>query len=326
MSGRARFAAIAGLLVLSACKGKPEAADSSHEPPPAVPVRAQTVTIENFSEIVRSPGKISVLAQQKLRTPFAGTLSELRVTDGDDVKRGQILGSVIARDSEAALAGAREMERQAATPGEKSDAARAVVLAERNLVRAPLRATVDGIVLSHAAAAGDRVSEDAEIVTIAESASMVFVADVPQSSLSRIHAGEPAAVALSGRPAPLSGSVHDILSAANTADLTIPVRIDFHPVPPRLSLGMFGEAAITVGEQPGAAAVPDAAILRNDVTGVSRIVLVTPQEKAHWIAVTTGLSQGGKTQIVSPPLAPGQKILVSGQVGLPEGSPLSLLP
>jgi len=53
---------------------------------------------------------------------------------------------------------------------------------------------------------------------------------------------------------------------------------------------------------------------------------VTADGKARWIAVTPGLSQGGKTQIVAPPLTPGQRIVVSGQVGLPEGSPLSLQP
>lgn len=326
MTPRRKLAAIAALLLFPACSAKRDAPDAAKEPAPAVPVRAATVTLENFSDIVRSPGKISAVAQQKVRTPFAGTLSELFVTDGDEVQRGQKLGSVVARDSEAALAGAREMEREASTPAEKSDAARAVALAEKNLIRSALRATASGIVVSHSAATGDRLSEDAEIVTIAESASLMFVADVPQSQLSRIRPGEPAAVLLSGRPGLLPGAVHDVLSAANASDLTIPVRVDFHPVPSHVPLGAFGEAAITVGERRGVPAVPDASLVRDDVTGVSRIVLVTADGKAHWIAATPGLSQGGKTQIVSPSLAPGQKIVVSGQVGLPEGSPLSLQP
>jgi RND family efflux transporter MFP subunit len=321
-----RLASIVSLLGLAACPGKRESPEKSPEAAAAVPVRVQAVTLATFTETVASPGKTSTLAQQKLRTPFAGTLSELRVTDGDEVKRGQVLGTVVARDSEAALAGAREMQREASTPGEKADAARAVALAERNLVRAPLRATADGIVVSHAATAGDRVSEDGEIVTIAGSGSMVFVAEVPQPQLTRLRPGESAVVVLAGRPEPLAGSVHDVLSAGNAADLTIPVRIDFHPIPARLPLGVFGEATITVGERRGAAAVPDASILRDDVTGVSRVALVTAQGKAHWIAVAPGLSEGGRTQIVSPPLAAGQRVVVSGQIGLPEGSLVVIQP
>lgn len=324
-----RFGALAPivpLLLWTACGEKTEFSERSRDPAANVPVRAQAVMLANFTETVQCPGKTSALAQQKLRTPFAGTLSELRVTDGDEVKRGEVLGAVVARDSEAALAGAREMEREASTPRERSDAARAVALAEKNLVRAPLRATADGVVVSHTAAAGDRLSEDAEIVTIAESGSMVFMADVPQSRLSRIRTGEPAAIVLAGRPGPLAGVVHNVLSAGNASDLTIPVRIDLHPTPTRLPIGVFGEATITIGQRRGVPAVPDASILRDDVTGVSRIALATTAGKARWIAVVPGLSEEGRTEIVSPPLAPGLKVVVSGQVGLPEGATLSVQP
>jgi multidrug efflux pump subunit AcrA (membrane-fusion protein) len=60
-----------------------------------------------LSEVVTGPGHTAALSQQKVRAPFAGTLVELRVTDGDTVRRGQVLGTIVSRESEAALAGAR---------------------------------------------------------------------------------------------------------------------------------------------------------------------------------------------------------------------------
>ncbi len=318
--------AVLPILLVAACGEKPDAAPEKKETDAAVPVRISAVALADFSETIQAPGKTSAMAQQKVRTPFAGTLAELRVTDGDEVRRGEVLGSVVARDSEAALAGAREMEREAATPGEKSDAARAVALAEKNLVRAPLRASADGIVVSHAAAAGDRLSEDSEILTIAERESIVFAADVPQQRLSQIRPGEPATIVLEGRPSPVNGVVHDVLSAGSAADLTIPVRIDLRPAPARPSLGVFGQATITTGLRHNVPAVPLASILRDDVTGVSRIALATPEGKAHWVVVVTGLADPGKTEIVSPALAAGQRVVVSGQVGLPEGATLTIQP
>jgi multidrug efflux pump subunit AcrA (membrane-fusion protein) len=320
------FLALFPFLLAAACGGKPDTAQEKPQAEAAVPVRAGAVAPADFTETIVCPGKTAAMSQQKVRTPFAGTLAELRVTDGDSVRRGEILGSVVARDSEAALAGAREMERGAATPGEKNDAARAVALAQKNLVRSPLRAAADGAVVSHTAAAGDRLAEDAEILTIAESGSIVFSADVPQPKLARVHASEAAAVALEGRTAPLTGVVHDILPAGSATDMTIPVRIDFRPPPPALPLGVFGQATITIGQRRGVAAVPSGAILRDDVTGVSRIALVTAQGKAHWIAIVPGLSDPARTEIVSPPLSAGQRVVVSGQVGLPEGAALSLQP
>jgi hypothetical protein len=78
-----------------------------------------------------------------------------------------------------------------------------------------------------------------------------------------------------------------------------------------------------VGERTGVAVVPDAAVLRDDVSGVSRLCLVGGG-KAHWIDVATGAKDAGRTEIVSPPLADGQAVIVSGLVGLPEGKSVSV--
>jgi RND family efflux transporter MFP subunit len=265
------------------------------------------------------------MAQQKVRAPFAGTLTELSVVDGDRIVRGQTVGAIVSRDSEAALSGAREMSREAKTDPEKQDAERALALAERNLVRAPLRATADGVVLSHAATAGDRVSEDQEILIIADAASIVFIADIAQSDLSRVRPGEPASVDLAGRAGALAGSVHDVLPGANPADFTAPVRIDLRGLTAIPPIGLFGTAHITVGERRSAVIVPDGALIRDDVTGISRVALVK-DGRVHWIEVTAGARDRSGTEIVAPPLSPGESVIVSGQIGLPEGAPVVAQP
>ena len=272
-----------------------------------------------------APGKTAVLSSQKLRAPFAGTLTELRVADGDVVHRGQLLGTMVARESEAAVSGAREMSRQASTPAEKEDARRALALAEKNLVRKPLVAAWSGGVSGRAASAGDRLAEDQEILTIQDTASVVFLADVSQADLPRVHAVQPATIEIAGRPRPIPASVHGILPTANPADFTGSVRLDLSGSAPDMGLGLFGTARIVVGERAGVATVPDAAILRDDVTGISRIAVVQ-ENRAHWISVQTGLREGGRTEIRQPALAEGQPVIVSGLVGLPESQPVVVRP
>jgi hypothetical protein len=46
----------------------------------------------------------------------------------------------------------------------------------------------------------------------------------------------------------------------------------------------------------------------------------------HWIAVTTGLVDGERVEILSPELSAQERVIVSGQVGLPEGSPVDVQP
>ncbi|HEV2064635.1 MAG TPA: efflux RND transporter periplasmic adaptor subunit [Thermoanaerobaculia bacterium] len=283
------------------------------------------MTHRNLAEIVTAPGRTAAMAQQKIRAPFAGTLVELKVADGDTVHRGDTLGYVASRESEAALAGAREMVRDAKTPAEKRDAERAIALAERGLVRAALRSSADGAVLAHAATAGDRVSEEQEILTIADAASIVFLADVGQSDLARVRPGQAAAVELAGRARPVSGIVHAVLPAANAADFTFQARVDLKGMQGLPPVGLFGTARITVGERRNAAVVPDAAVLRDDVTGAARVAVVRGG-KARWIDVTSGVRSDGVTEILSPTLAADEPVIVGGQVGLPDGAAVAIRP
>jgi multidrug efflux pump subunit AcrA (membrane-fusion protein) len=321
---RARlWAVLLAAILASGCGG--EAKDAKKQdaaaPGPPTPVRIAPVERATLAEIVSAPGKIAAMSQAKIRAPFAGTLVELRVTDGDRVHRGQVVGSVVARDSEAALAGAREMEREAKTDAERRDASRAVDLAQRNLVRSPLAVASDGVVVSHAASAGDRVSEGEEILSVAETGSLVVLADVPQAQLPKIRAGEPARIEIPGR-APVAGRVHGILAESGPSDLTAPVRIDLDAAP-GAAVGLFATARITVAERRDVPAVPDAAVVRDDVTGASRVAVAGADGKAHWIAVTPGIAQGGRTEIAVPALDPATRVIVAGQAGLPEGTPVA---
>jgi RND family efflux transporter MFP subunit len=324
---RRLLAAAVALALLAACRARegssaaPQAESATPDAP--TPVRVAAVGRMALAEIVSGQGRTAALSQQKVRAPFAGTLVELRVSDGDLVARGQPVGTIISRESEAALSGAREMLREAQTAAQQSDAERAMALAERNLVRRSVLATADGPVLSHAAASGDRVSEDQEIITIADAASIVFLADMPQSDLARIRPGQAAQVSIGGRPAPLAGSVHSILPGANATDFTGSVRIDLPRLAERLNIGLFGTARVTVGSRAGALVVPDAAVIRDDVTGVSRVAVVA-NGHAHWLPVAPGLKQNGMTEITGPGVAAGTVVIESGMVGLPEGKSVSV--
>jgi multidrug efflux pump subunit AcrA (membrane-fusion protein) len=321
-----------GLVLALSCRGnggkeeKKESPSSASDAAPAtaLPIKTERARLARLERNVNAPGHTVALVQQKVRAPFAGTLLTLSVIDGDRVRRGDSVGTIVSRDSEAALAGAKEMEREARTSAEQEDAHRAIALAERNLIRADIKAPADGVVLSHAAAPGDRMTEDQEILALADAGSLVFVADVSQNDLSQIRPGQKASIALAGVPRPVSGIVHDVMPMANPAEFTAPVRIDLARGAP-LGVGLFGTAHVVVAEKPNALVVPDAAILRDDVTGKTRIAVVR-DGKVHWEEVTLGMRGAEGTEIVSPALPPGEAVAVEGLVGLPEGATVASQP
>ena len=286
----------------------------------ATPVTVASVRRATLGLTVSAPGRTEALRPLRVRAPFTGTLTALRVADGDVVSAGEELGTMVARASAAALTGARAMLEAARTDQERADAQRALELATHGLVQQPLRASDRGVVVSHGANAGDLVNEGDDILTIAPAGSIAFIAQVAQSDLAPVRPGQRAMVTLAARPAPLAGIVHAILPSASAENLSAPVRIDFADPGAGVALGLFGTAAITVGERRDVPVVPEACVLRDDVYGTASIAVVTPENRAHWVVVTTGARAGGLVEIVTPALASGTRVVVSGQVGLPEGA------
>ncbi len=324
MSALGRCAGLVlGLAALAACGGGADspatASPSPASAPAATPVKTAKVTIADLAATVSAPGHTEALVRQQIRAPFNGTLTALTVVVGDSVKQGQRVGSVVARDAEAALQGAETMLRHATTPSERADAERALALARKNLVVTPLTSSATGVVVSRDASSGDRVTEDQSLLTVAARGSIVFVADLPQSQLARVRPGQQATVDLTGLSSPVRGTVHGVLATANPSALTAPLRIDLAAPQGGGVVGLFGTATVTVAHRKNVPVVPTAAVLTDDVSGTKRVAEVTGG-KAHWVTVQTGLSQDGQVEITDPALQPGTVVIVQGQVGLPEGT------
>jgi len=286
----------------------------------ATPVQLGQVTRSNLAVIVSGPGRTDVINEQRVRAPFTGMLLSLSIAPGDHVGTGQPIGTIVSQTSQAALAGAQAMLAAARTPAERADARRAVAVASAGIVRTVLRAPQGGIVLSRAASPGELVTAGDSLASIAATGSLVFVAQLAQGDAIRVHRGQSARITLSGATMPLSGTVHAILPADSAGGLTVPVRIDLSSGQTPITLGLFGTAQIVVAERRNVIAVPTAAVLRNDITGISQIAVVTGKGTAHWVTVTTGTSQGNLVEITSPAMPVGSRVITTGQVGLPEGT------
>jgi RND family efflux transporter MFP subunit len=311
------------LVVLLGCSrgaGDSISTDAVPQRGEATPVRVEVVMRTTVSLTVSGPGRTEALREVRIRATFAGRLAEFSVADGDRVQSGEAIGALVAQTSDAALEGARSMLASARTDQQRADAKRALELAMSDLVRQPLRAPASGVVLSHAANAGDFVSEGDVIATIADATSVAFVAQVSQSELRSIRRGQDVVVELAAEGQAAPGIVHGVLPTASAENLNAPVRIDFVPARRDLHVGLFGTARITVAQHQNVLVVPASAVLRDDITGVTRAAMITPDSLVRWVEVVTAARQGDALEVSGPALQPGTRVIVSGHVGLPEGT------
>ncbi len=322
-SRRAAAALAAALLLatIGACGrkgGSDDDAEGGGDPAgnALVPVRLAVIQPRDFQDTAESPGTWTSAAEVVVTAPFAARVQELNVRVGDRVARGQRVALLTTAESEATLEGAELMAREASDSSGRDEARRALAQARRELVRVPLAAPEAGFVLRRSAEPGTRVESAAEVVALVPWSDLVFEAHVPSVLGPRVRAGQPARVVEEGRP-PRAARVLRVLPAADSTDqATIAWLAPLGPTAPP-QLGHFGTATIDLGSARRMPAVPDSAVVVDDLTGVTRIAVVD-SSRAHWVPVQLGAAAAGLREIRSPAIAPGTHVVVVGQRGLPE--------
>jgi hypothetical protein len=286
---------------------------------PLVNVRVQALELRRFDDVVTAPGQWRSGGELVVSAPFAGVVESLSVRVGDRVATGQRVGLLVTRDSWAALKGAELLEREAGDAAARDEAARALGLARRDLVRVPLAAHDAGVVLRRAAEPGAQVSEAGEIVAIAPWRTVVFEAHVPAALAARVHPGQAATVIESG-VAPRAASVQRVLPVASGADQAVLVWLAPGGGSPASELERFGSAAIVVGAPRRVLAAPDSALVEDDLTGERRLAVVDRASRVAWTPVTLGAAAAGWHELVGSSLPAGTRVVIQGQHGLPGGT------
>ncbi|MGH3390766.1 MAG: biotin/lipoyl-binding protein, partial [Actinomadura sp.] len=93
--------------LLSACSGDDE----------ATRIRLGLVGRADVTEVVEAPATVTARATATLRSPAEGTVGRLTVTDGDSVRKGQVLAKIDSPAAEEQLRQAREADRSASGGG-----------------------------------------------------------------------------------------------------------------------------------------------------------------------------------------------------------------
>jgi multidrug efflux pump subunit AcrA (membrane-fusion protein) len=299
--------------------------DDERAPEPIVPVRVAGIEPHTFEDVLQAPGAWRSAGDLVVSAPFAAVVESVSVRDGDEVREGQTLGVLVTAESFAALEGAKLLGREARDEAGRDEARRALELARRDLVRVPLTAPQSGVVVRRSAEPGARIQDAAEVLAIVPWSALVFEAHVASSDMVRVRVGEPATVRAE-RGAPRDARVARVLPSADPNDQSTLVWLA--PVTPRPppALGQFGTAAIVAGPTHTRMAVPDSAVVEDDLTGEQRVAVVDSSGRAVWTPVLLGAAVPGWHELLQPELPAGTRVVVEGQRGLPDSTRVTPTP
>jgi len=299
-------------LVLSGCTAKSEEEQAVDA---VVTVHAEAVTDRTFRDVVEAPGHWRNSNALSVRAPAAGSIESLGPMPGDRVATGQVVGRILTRESKAALEGAQMLLAGARTPAARAEAQHGLALARRELVHVPLVAGHTGIVIGRAAEPGAQVDEGADVLQLVAPEDLVFEAHVPAKDGPRVRPGEDASIVVDPAPA-LAATVRTVLPMADSTDQSTVVWLAPTTRGGAPALLRYGVARIAVGAPHVSPAVPEGALVEDDLTGEPRVAVIDSSGRASWTKLRVGALSDGWREVLSPRLSPGTRVVTEGQHGL----------
>jgi membrane fusion protein (multidrug efflux system) len=318
--------AIAGCTRHSAADDEGEGSSA----PAVVSVRTVPVIKGDMDIVVTATGNTDAVRKEKIVAPIAGNIVSLKVLEGSPVARGEVVAVIQPKETRAAITGAGVLLHEARTEGERAEAGRAMDLALSGQNDLRVRSTTSGIVSVRSVTEGELVAENAELMTVVDLSTLVFIADVPLADVIRVRVGQHVTLSFQAIPGELfSGTVDAVNPRSEPGSQTVRVRIGIAAGGERrktlLRSDMSGVARIVTGKHPGVLIIPKGALLRNDETDAYTVVVATPDSLARIVSVVVGARTDTSAEVASGGLQPGTRVIVEGNYSLTDSTRIAPL-
>ncbi len=355
-----RLAAAALLLLLAAACPAPgadpaeDAPDAGAQAQPPVPVQTEPVRRGTAEETVRGTATVEARHQLLLVAESGGTLRRVLVEEGDAVQPGQLLAEIDNPDlaltrSNAAhlvarlkreLADLEPLVAKGYAPRQSADELRAQLQeAQSQLQRAQhqlqllqVRAGLQGVVASRSVQPGQQIAPGAALFTLVDPLHLQASLHVAADALARLREGAPvlATVPALGPEHRFLGSVRLISPVVNPQTGTVKLTVDLPTRPqldtpdaPALRPGLLAELRVVTARRDDALLAPRRAITWEENQPL--VFVAAPDGDDAWTARRTRVTLGASaddTVEITQGLSEGQRLIVVGQAGLKDGTPV----
>ena len=325
------FLILSTSLLIDGCRNTQSENEGSQSNAKAiVAVKVGAVSERAAMVIVDAIGKTDALRKVKLYAPIAGHIIALKVLEGTEVKRGDILATIQSKESEATILGAESMLMSAVTAQQKSEAERILRLARSTQSSANVQAKFDGFVSTRSVSEGELVAENAELLTVIDLSTIDFLADVPLRVVPSVRRGQRASVQFQSLPGKQFPAIVDAINPqTDVQSQTVKVRLRFIAsgslIQSTLRTDMVGMVQIITGVRRHALFLPKTALLRNDEDNSYSVVMVTADSLAKVIPIIIGTSDETSVEIRSEQLRAGMMIVTEGNYALTDSTRLSVV-
>lgn len=339
-----------------------DSSDAGGSAPVVLPVVGEEVRVGDLVLSVTTTGQVRSESNASVRIEVAGTVDEVLIRPGQQVRRGQALVrldtipfTIAVREAEAALDVARlqlrdntmpdsivngrmptgerlrNAEIRAGLPAAQARLDKARLDRERAVIVAPFDGTVDQVKVSP----GERASAGTEVAVVVDLNNLRIEASVLEHDLPFIRTGGDATITTAAAPGQaVSGRISAILplvdstTRAGRAIVTLANPGRNASGGPLLRPGMYADVRLEATRLTGRTVVPARAVIERDGRP---LVFVVRDGRAQWTYIQPGRTNGLETEVQPDsvsgliPVKAGDVVLIDGHVTLTHDAPVRLI-
>lgn len=325
------------VLLFSACQNGAEAEgeETDEEETPPVPVETTKPIRGDIYATYTGTAPIEAFAEADVIAKVEGEVRELRVEEGDMVKKDQVLavldGDRLRLELSETQARLRKLQRDfernkelqdkgliSAGDFEKIQYEMEALEASYNLARLELdytqiRAPIDGVVSERYLKLGNTIKAGDPVFRVTGFDPLVAYMFVPEREFRQIAAGQPVHISVDAlRSAPVVATVTRVSPVVDATTGTFKITIELRGTEHQIKPGMFGRMSIIYDKHENVLQVPRSAIIE---TASDTYVYVVEDDAAKRKSVDTAFSGNGMVEIASG-LTGEEDVITVGHLGL----------
>lgn len=316
---------------------------------PAEPVAVEVGKVDRtvLKDEAQAVGSLRARQSVVLRPEVSGRISALGFTDGQRVRKGQLMVQLDDALQVAQLQQAEAQARIAATQAKRNRellvqgfvsssvvdqslanlqvAEAQVALSRAQLERFRIVAPFDALAGIRSVNLGDYVKDGADLVSLEDSSTMWIEFRLPERYVPRLKAGQAVDLTLDALPGQGFKAKVDVIDAQfDTNGRSMLVRAKLLGPTTGLRSGLFARVKVVLGERPDALVVPEEALVPQGGKQYLIKVMDGPQGLvSQRIEADMGMRVPGKVELLSGVKA-GERVVTAGQARLMRGDALPL--
>ncbi len=284
-------------LLLSCASEKSEPAESDISQ--GTPVTVVTVSKTTLDETIELNAVSAFLLKTPVKSPATGYLKNVRIKEGDFVRSGQLLMSLQTKEARNLGNTINELDTSFHFRGEIN-----------------ITAGSDGNISQVNFQSGDYVQDGEQIATISDEKSFAFILQLPYELTPLLQANKNMELLLPDSSI-LLGTVEKAMPAVDAASQTQSYLIAVH-ADKMIPENLIAKVRLVKASKQNAISIPKEALLTDETQNIFWVMKLINDSQAVRIPVKKGIETIDKVEIIAPQFSEKDRILSSGNFGLPD--------